>query len=32
VSVGWDLQTVTQLVAPPYTGLSDLTYAKPLNS
>ena len=30
VSVGWDLQTRTQLVAPAYTGLSDLSYAKPL--
>ncbi len=30
VSVGWDLQTETQVVAPAYTGLSDLTYAKPL--
>jgi len=30
VSVGWDLQTETQLVAPAYSGLSDLTYAKPL--
>jgi len=30
VSVGWDMQTETQVVAPAYSGLSDLTYARPL--
>ena len=30
VSVGWDMQVETQVVAPAYSGLSDLTYAKPL--
>jgi uncharacterized protein YlxW (UPF0749 family) len=30
VSVGWDLQQEAQLVAPAYSGLSDLSYAKPL--
>ena len=30
VSVGWDMQIETQVVAPAYSGLSDLTYARPL--
>ena len=30
VSVGWDMKTEAQVVAPAYSGLSDLTYAKPL--
>lgn len=30
VSVGWDMRTESQVVAPAYSGLSDLTYARPL--
>ena len=30
VSVGWDLQQESEVVAPAYSGLTDLTYAKPL--
>lgn len=32
VSVGWDMKTESEIVAPAYSGLTDLTYAKPLKS